>query len=156
MIIDSKFKVANLLKNRGTKRIVFTNGCFDVLHVGHLRSFQAARALGDLFIVGVNSDSSVRSLKGDSRPINNQDNRVEMLEGFAAIDGVIIYDGERSVEAINYVRPDIYVKSGDYNLENLDKSELKALQDINAKIIFTPFFSGYSSSSILNEFSKQI
>src|ERR1700760_4762752 len=92
------------------KRLVFTNGCFDLLHVGHLRYLQAARALGDALLVAVNGDSSVRALKGPTRPINSENDRAEVLAGLACVDFVTLFHTERVTDLVRIIRPQIYAK----------------------------------------------
>src|SRR2546423_8328752 len=110
-------------RRRG-ERIVFTNGCFDILHVGHARYLAAARALGDLLVIGVNSDSSVRSLKGDGRPLVPQEERAELLAHLASVDYVSIFDEPRPDALIEVVRPAIHVKGGDYREQDLPEVEV--------------------------------
>ena len=107
--------LADLLKHeREGKTIVFTNGCFDVLHIGHLRCLQAARSLGDMLIVGVNTDASVRQLKGPERPINGEDQRTELLSGFECVDYVVLFNEPTARKTIELLRPDVWCKGGEY------------------------------------------
>ena len=99
--------------------VVTTNGCFDVLHLGHLRYLQAARQLGDLLVVAVNSDSSVRQLKGENRPLVPEDERAEMLAGLECIDYVVIFPESTPIDLLSELKPNIHVKGGDYKLEQL-------------------------------------
>ena len=99
--------------------VVTTNGCFDVLHLGHLRYLQAARQLGDLLVVAVNSDSSVRQLKGENRPLVPEDERAEMLAGLECVDYVVIFPEETPISLLSELKPSIHVKGGDYKLEQL-------------------------------------
>ena len=128
------------------RRLVFTNGCFDLLHVGHVRYLQAARALGDLLVVAVNSDASVRSLKGDGRPINNEQDRAEVLAALESVDFVTIFDEQRVTRLIEVVRPHIYAKGGDYTRETLDQTEVAALESVGADIRIIPLVPGKSTS----------
>lgn len=128
-------------------RTVLTNGCFDILHVGHLRYLQAARALGDELVVGLNSDSSVSALKGPDRPLNPQDERAEMLLGLACVDRVIVFDEATADRLIETVRPAIYAKGGDYTLETLP--EAATLQRLGIELVTLPFVAGRSTSSLL-------
>lgn len=106
------------LKSNG-KVVVTTNGCFDVLHLGHLRYLQAARKLGDYLVVAINSDASVRELKGQNRPLVPEDERAEMLAGLACVDYVVIFPELTPVELLSELKPNIHVKGGDYTLEQL-------------------------------------
>ena len=110
------------------KRLVLTNGCFDLLHVGHVRYLQAARALGDALAVALNSDASVRALKGEGRPINPEDDRAEVLAALECVDYVAIFSEMRATRFLERVKPAIYVKGGDYILETLDREERAALE----------------------------
>ena len=130
--------------------VVLTNGCFDILHIGHLRYLQASKALGDHLIVAVNSDESVRSLKGSSRPINHQFDRASLISAFRCVDAVFIFPGPRLDKEILKLQPNLYTKAGDYTLETLDPSERNALFKVGADIRFLPFYHGYSSSSTIS------
>src|SRR4029077_2720918 len=121
------------------KKIVATNGCFDLLHVGHVRYLKAARALGDVLAVGVNGDQSVRKLKGPGRPINNEKDRAEVLAALESVDLVVIFSELRATRFIELVAPNVYVKGGDYNSETLNAEERDALQKIGSKIDIIPF-----------------
>jgi D-glycero-beta-D-manno-heptose 1-phosphate adenylyltransferase len=136
------------LKNT-KKKIVFTNGCFDIIHAGHVRYLQAARQLGDLLIVGLNSDSSVSLLKGPTRPINNQEDRAEVLAALAAVDYVIIFGEQTAEKLIRVIKPDIYVKGGDYVVANLPEAEL--IDNLGGEIVLIPEVQGRSSSNIIKK-----
>src|SRR4029450_7691669 len=116
------------------KKIVATNGCFDLLHVGHVRYLQAARALGDLLVVGLNGDGSVHELKGAGRPITNQTDRAEMLSALAVVDLVTIFPEIRATKFLAAVRPAVYVKGADYTPRTLDEEELTILKETEAVI----------------------
>ena len=131
------------------KKLVFTNGCFDLLHVGHLRYLQAARQLGDALLIAVNGDASVRALKGPSRPINNEDDRAEVLAGLACVDYVVLFHTERVTELARVIRPHIYVKGGDYTVESLDAGERTALQEAGAEIRILPLVPGKSTTATI-------
>lgn len=130
-------------------KVVATNGCFDILHVGHLRCLEAAANLGLCLIVGINSDAAVRQLKGRNRPINNQADRAEMLLGLWCVDAVCIFDDVKATEFLRLSRPRVYVKGGDYSLAKLDPEERAALEDVGAKIHFVPTVPNRSTTSIL-------
>jgi rfaE bifunctional protein nucleotidyltransferase chain/domain len=136
------------------KRIVATNGCFDLLHVGHVRYLQAARALGDLLVVGLNGDRSVRELKGDGRPITAESDRAEILAALECVDLVTIFPQLRATEFIAAVRPAIYVKGGDYSSETLDEEERAVLKNVGAEIHIIPFETGYSTSRLIEQICK--
>ena len=136
------------------KKIVATNGCFDLLHVGHVRYLQAARALGDLLAVGLNGDRSVRELKGQGRPITAESDRAEVLAALQCVDLVTIFPQTRATQFIAAIKPAIYVKGGDYSSETLDKEERAVLKEIGAEIRIIPFEAGYSTSRLLEQICK--
>ena len=137
------------------KKIIATNGCFDILHVGHLRYLEASKALGDGLVVGLNSDKSVKKLKGESRPINNQEDRAEMLLGLKPVDFVVIFDEDTAEEFLKTVKPSIYTKGGDYSLAELEKwPEYHVAQQIACKIELISFIDGKSSTNIINQINK--
>ena len=133
------------------KKIVATNGCFDLLHVGHIRYLKAARALGDVLVVGLNGDQSVCELKGGGRPINGQNERAELVASLESVDLVAIFPELRATHFIESVAPDVYVKGGDYSSETLNPEERAALQKIGSKIEIVPFEKGYSTSGLLEK-----
>ena len=128
------------------RRLVFTNGCFDLLHVGHVRYLRAARARGDALAVGLNADASVRALKGPGRPLNSADDRAEVLAALACVDFVTIFNEPRAAHLLAQVRPHVYVKGGDYTLETLDADERAVLLDVGAVIGFVPMVPGRSTN----------
>ena len=131
------------------KKLVFTNGCFDILHVGHVRCLQMARALGDGLAVAINSDDAVKILKGPTRPVNSETDRAEVLAALACVDYVVICDTVRFGEFFKVVRPQIYAKGGDYAPGSLEASEKAALDAAGAEIRFIPFVPGKSTSNII-------
>jgi len=136
------------------KKIVATNGCFDLLHVGHVRYLQAARALGDLLIVGLNGDHSVHELKGAGRPITTQSDRAEILAALECVDLVTIFPEIRATTFLAAVRPAVYVKGGDYTTGTLDQEERAILKEIGAAIRLIPFETGYSTSGLIEQICK--
>src|SRR6266699_5160384 len=140
---------------RGARqRLVATNGCFDLLHVGHVRYLQAARALGDALAIGLNGDHSVRDLKGTGRPVNNEGDRAEMLAALECVDFVTIFPETRATQFIRASRPSIYAKGGDYTSETLNAEEQALLRDIGAEIRIIPFVPGYSTSRLIEQLGK--
>ncbi len=131
------------------KRLVLTNGCFDLLHTGHVRYLQQARELGDILLVAVNSDQSVRELKGPDRPLNNASDRAEVLAGLRCVDYVTIFEGKRVTDVIRQLKPSIYAKGGDYTLETLDPEEREALQEVGTEIRLLSLVPGKSTTSLL-------
>jgi rfaE bifunctional protein nucleotidyltransferase chain/domain len=136
------------------KKLVATYGCFDLLHVGHVRYLQAARRLGDVLAVGLNGDGSVRELKGSGRPINNEGDRAEMLAALECVDFVTIFPEMRATQFILAAQPAIYAKGGDYTFETLNEEERAALQEVGAEIRIIPFEKGYSTSFLLEQLRK--
>jgi rfaE bifunctional protein nucleotidyltransferase chain/domain len=140
--------VSQRLRGDG-KRLVVTNGCFDLLHVGHVRYLQAARSLGDALAVGINGDDSVRELKGPGRPLNQEHDRAEVLAALESVDFVSIFPDVRATRFLQTVVPSIYVKGGDYRVETLNPEERAALETVGAEIRIIAFESGYSTSGLL-------
>jgi len=137
------------------KRLVFTNGCFDLLHVGHVRYLQAARALGDALLVAVNGDASVRALKGPSRPINCEADRAEVLAALGCVDYVTVFHTERVTELVRTVRPQVYAKGGDYTVESLNPEERNALKEVGAEIRILPLVPGKSTTATLGRMKEE-
>jgi len=135
----------------GERKLVVTNGCFDLLHVGHIRYLQAARALGDALAVGLNDDRSVRELKGPGRPVTNERDRAEVLAALSFVDFVTIFAGTRATQFIEAAHPAIYAKGGDYTPETLNAEERAVLDQIGAEIRIIPFEPGYSTSLLLEK-----
>ena len=127
--------------------IVFTNGCFDILHAGHVRYLTAAEAMGDFLVIGLNSDASVRRLKGEGRPIVSEADRAEVLDALRAVDIVTIFDEPTAEELVRLVRPDVYVKGGDYSLDTLP--EAKIVQAAGGRVEFIPFLEGHSTTGVI-------
>lgn len=128
------------------KSIVLTNGCFDLVHAGHIYSLEKAAALGDELWVALNSDASVRKIKGINRPIYSQNERAYLLGALEAVNLTFFFDSTNLAQEIKRLRPDFYAKSGDYSLDNLNTEEHKALEEANTKICFVPFLEGFSTS----------
>ena len=146
---------ATLRENYAPEQIVFTNGCFDILHVGHVRYLQAAKELGGQLVVGLNSDQSVRAIKGPGRPINNEADRSEVLAALAAVDHVIVFSDPRVTRLVNELRPHIYVKGGDYTIDTLDPEELGALRQVGAQIRILPLVPGKSTTALLRAIQEK-
>jgi rfaE bifunctional protein nucleotidyltransferase chain/domain len=151
-IIDIKQLTARAreLREQGRK-IVFTNGCFDLLHVGHVRYLARARALGDLLVVGINGDRSVRELKGANRPINNEQDRAEVVAALESVDLVTIFPEVRATRLLEVVQPAVYAKGGDYTPETLNAEEQAVLQKVGADIRIIPYEQGYSTTRLLEK-----
>jgi len=128
------------------EKVVLTNGCFDLLHAGHVAYLEQSSRLGDHLIVLVNSDESVKELKGPDRPVNAEFDRASVISALKCVDAAVVFRGPRLIEEITCLAPDIYTKAGDYTLETLHPGELLALQQVNAYIRFLPFLPGYSTT----------
>jgi len=151
-IIDLEELAGRAKKLRAAgKKLVATNGCFDLLHLGHVRYLQAARALGDTLAVGLNGDRSVRELKGPGRAINNERDRVEVLAALESVDFVTIFPEVRATRFLEAAAPAIYAKGGDYTSETLDAEERAVLQKIGAQVHIIPFEKDYSTSGLLEQ-----
>lgn len=134
----------------GGARLVFTNGCFDLLHAGHVAYLEAARSLGDALVVGLNSDESVRGLgKGRDRPIVAEGDRAAVLGALRAVDSVVIFDEKTPVRLMREVRPAVYVKGGDYRVEDLPEAEVA--EEIGAEVRIIPFEPGYSTTALIRK-----
>jgi len=144
---------AALARRRG-KKIVATNGCFDLLHFGHVSYLQRARKLGHLLIVGLNGDSSVRQLKGPGRPLVPQQQRAQVVAALACVDAVVIFPERRAHRFLGTVQPDIYVKGGDYRPETLDARERAVLTAIGSKVRILPFVKGFSTTQLVAKIRK--
>jgi rfaE bifunctional protein nucleotidyltransferase chain/domain len=134
------------------KRIVFTNGCFDLLHAGHIAYLTDAAALGDILILGLNSDHSVQRIKGPERPINNDTTRSTVLAGMFFIDAVVFFDDDTPLELIKTVLPDVLVKGGDYRIENIVGARETIEHGGEVKVL--SFLPGYSSTAIIEKIRK--
>ncbi|MFZ5496908.1 MAG: adenylyltransferase/cytidyltransferase family protein [Verrucomicrobiota bacterium] len=133
----------------GGKQVVLVNGCFDLLHAGHIHFLEQARGLGDALFVALNSDESVRALKGPHRPVQAETERAYALGALASTTVLVLFRQPRLTAEIRALHPDIYAKAGDYRLETLDAGERAALQDVGADIRFVPFLPGFSSTTLI-------
>ncbi|MDR1438360.1 MAG: adenylyltransferase/cytidyltransferase family protein [Puniceicoccales bacterium] len=142
-------KVREELRKAG-KRVVLTNGCFDLLHPGHMHMLRRGAKWGDSLWVALNSDSSVRSLKGPLRPIIDEKMRAYALESLQCVSGIFIFDESNVTAQITQFRPDVYVRAADRTLQDLDSRELRALREVGAHIEFLPFLSDFSTTKIVS------
>ena len=138
---------------KGGKRVVFTNGCFDILHAGHVRYLEKARALGDCLVLGLNSDASVRRLKGLSRPVNREEDRAEVVGALKSVDYVTVFDEPTASELIALVKPAVYAKGGDYTLDTLP--EAKIVQSYGGEVAFIDLVEGRSTTNIIEKIKEQ-
>jgi len=134
------------------RTIAATNGCFDILHIGHVRYLSQAKAFADVLIVLVNSDKSVKKLKGETRPLNGENDRAEVLEALKSVDYTVIFDENSPIELLLKVKPDVYAKGGDYTIENLP--EAPELLKAGIRIEFVPFVSGKSTTSVIEKMKQ--
>jgi D-glycero-beta-D-manno-heptose 1-phosphate adenylyltransferase len=144
--LASMKKEIDHLKEQGGK-IVFTNGCFDLLHPGHTRYLWAARQLGDYLVVAVNSDRSVRKIKGEGRPVTAQEDRTEVLAALDFVDGVVIFDEGTPLEVIRYLMPDVLVKGGDWPEDRIIGADV--VKEAGGEVKSIPFVPGYSTTAIV-------
>ncbi len=147
--IVNKEEIINIVKNlkKENKKTVFTNGCFDILHVGHVRYLKASKKCGDILIVGVNSDSSVRNLKGPTRPINNENDRAEIVSELGFVDYVVLFSENSPAKLLEEIKPDIYTKGADYTLETLPEAPV-AIKN-NIKVEFINLVEGKSTTNTI-------
>ena len=131
------------------QKVVMTNGVFDLLHTGHIYYLQRARTLGDAMIVALNSDSSVRRLKGPLRPVQTESERAYALAALTCVDAIVIFNELRLTAEIRTLRPDVYVKACDYTVATLDPGERAALEEAGASIEFMPYLSGFSTTQLI-------
>lgn len=143
--------IAKQLKADG-KTIVFTNGCFDILHAGHVRYLQAAKELGDCLILGLNSDQSVSAIKGPTRPINQQEDRAEVVSALSAVDYVVIFDEPTAESLVTVIQPTIYVKGGDYNVKDLPEAAIVA--QYGGETVLIPEVPGRSTTNMIKKMQQ--
>src|SRR6478672_13966471 len=148
--LDELREKSERLRSTG-KRVVATNGCFDILHVGHVRYLAAARKLGDVLVVGLNGDDSVRQLKGRARPVNRERDRAEVLTALESVDYVTIFPQKRATNFLRAAQPAVYAKGGDYTADTLDLEERAVLDEFGTRIEIIPFERGYSTSELLTK-----
>ena len=157
--LKTKLKSLGTIKNeiralqQQGKKIVFTNGCFDILHAGHVDIFQQARNLGDALVVAVNSDISIKKIKGEKRPVVPQAQRMQVLAALEAIDYVVIFDEENPLKIIKELQPDILVKGGDWPIETIVGREI--VEKKGGKVISVPLMEGISTTNIIEEVKKR-
>jgi len=149
---EELLRIIKDLKAKG-KRIIFTNGCFDLLHVGHIRYLEEAKTLGDILIVGVNSDTSVRKLKGPKRPVLPVEERTEILSGLACVDYITVFDELDPLALITSLQPNVLVKGGDWTKEQTIGKEV--VERSGGEVVIIPFVQGASTSSIIETILKR-
>jgi D-glycero-beta-D-manno-heptose 1-phosphate adenylyltransferase len=148
LTVDELTDLRPLWKTQG-KTVVWTNGCFDLLHAGHVRSFREAKALGDILVVGINSDSSVRAIKGDLRPVVHEEDRAEIVAALEAVDYVTIFDEPDPVNVLSRVRPDIHCKGAEYASGDRPVPERDLVLGYGGEIRFLPLHQGHSTTGLI-------
>jgi len=138
----------------GGKRLVVTNGCFDLLHLGHVTYLETARQQGDALLIGVNGDEAVRQLKGPDRPVNDQADRAAVLAALESVSGVCIFTEATATRFLAAAQPDVYVKGGDYTLETLNQEERRTVERAGGRIVIIPFVPGKSTTALLKKISR--
>tara|TARA_E500000331_G_scaffold192860_1_gene185327 strand:+ start:566 stop:1060 length:495 start_codon:yes stop_codon:yes gene_type:complete len=149
-IFDLQLLMKNIKKWRGeNKKIVFTNGCFDLIHLGHIEILARSSDFGDKLIIGVNSDLSIKKLKGENRPIIEESSRIKQLSALEFVDAVVLFDEDTPLKLIETIKPDVITKGGDYTAKNIVGNEVVSQK--NGEVIIIPLTQGYSTTSILNK-----
>ncbi len=141
------------LREQG-KKLVVTNGCFDLLHLGHVTYLENARNQGDVLLVGVNGDDGVRELKGADRPVNEENDRAAVLAALASVDGVCIFREKTATRFLAAAQPDVYVKGGDYTLETINQEERRTVEAAGGRIVIVPVVPGKSTTALLKKISQ--
>ena len=136
------------------RKLVVTNGCFDLLHLGHVTYLESARNQGDALLIGVNADEAVRQLKGEGRPVNSETDRAAVLAALQSVDGVCIFADKTATKFLAEAKPDIYVKGGDYTLDTLNQDERRTVEKAGGKIVIIPFVPGKSTTATLAKIMK--
>lgn len=136
---------------RNSQRLVATNGCFDLLHAGHVTYLEAARHQGDALLVGVNSDAAVRALKGPGRPVNSENDRALVVASLQCVDAVFVFQEQDAVKFLQTVRPEIYVKGGDYTIDTINQDERSVIESIGGKIVILGHVPGKSTTGLLQK-----
>lgn len=149
--IKSKESLSKLVKSwqEQGKKVVFSNGCFDILHLGHIDYLEKARSCGDKLVIGLNSDISVKILKGENRPVNNEEARARMLAALSFVDGVTVFEDETPKDLIEYLLPDVLVKGSDYNVENIVGA--KSVIANGGRVSTIDLVDGYSTTNIIEK-----
>jgi len=133
------------------RKLVVTNGCFDLLHAGHVRYLEGARNQGDVLLIGVNGDQSVRELKGPGRPLNGETDRAIVLAALESVDAVCIFAEPTALRFLSVAQPDVYVKGGDYTVQTLNQDERRLIEQAGGRIVIIPFVQGKSTTALMNK-----
>ena len=150
-IIDKK-SLKSILNNNRNKKIIFTNGCFDIIHRGHVEYLSQAADYGDILIIGLNSDSSVSKIKGKNRPIQDEQSRAEVLAAMQFIDYIVIFDQETPKQLIEYLQPNVLIKGSDYKISDIVGGDFVIAN--GGKVITIDFIEGYSTTKIIDKILK--
>ncbi len=152
----TKEQLHTIIKNlrNWNKKIAWTNGCFDFMHAGHVDYLQKSRSYGDVLVVGLNSDASVKKLKGDLRPICSEQERALVLSALIYVDHILIFEDKSPVKIIQEFKPDYYIKGGDYTIDTIDQTERRAVEGYGGEIILLPEVKGISTSGIIEKIKK--
>ena len=148
--LQNLIKIVDSYKKKNIK-IVWTNGCFDILHIGHIKYLEQAKKSGDILIVGLNSDNSVKKLKGENRPIFNENDRATVLSFLTFIDHIIIFDQASPSEMLDLLQPHYYIKGGDYTIDTIDQHERRLVEAYEGRIKILPYVKGVSTSDIIKK-----
>jgi len=151
-LLKNNYSIIKKIKSEG-KKIVFTNGCFDLLHVGHIKHLSQAKDLGDILIIGLNSDKSVKKLKGNNRPINSFEDRAKLLAALKSVDLVIMFEEQTPENLIKEIIPDVLVKGGDYDIEEI--VGYQTVIDNGGQVKTLSFYDGYSSTNYIDKINKR-
>ena len=151
-LLKNNYSIINKIKSE-RKKIVFTNGCFDLLHVGHIKYLSQAKDLGDILIIGLNSDKSVKKLKGNNRPINSFEDRAKLLAALKSVDLVIKFEEQTPENLIKEIIPDVLVKGGDYDIEEI--VGYQTVIDNGGQVKTLSFYDGYSSTNYIDKINKR-
>ena len=152
LIANDKIEEFCAILRAGGQKIVFTNGCFDILHAGHVRYLAQARSFGDCLVLGLNTDASVHRLKGPTRPINNEQDRAEVVGALKSVDYVVLFGEQTAETLIAKVKPDVYAKGGDYTLDTLP--EAKIVQSYGGRVEFIDLVQGRSTTNVIEKIKE--
>ncbi len=149
--ITDKFTLARKIQSLKItgKKVVFTNGCFDLLHPGHIRYLAAARDMGNFLVIGLNADASVQRLKGPSRPMQNETTRAELMAALQVVDAVVIFEEDTPMELLQTLKPDVLVKGGDYTINTIVGADL--VQSYGGQVAVIPFEDGFSTTNLIKK-----
>ena len=153
IISRNEIATAFTVSSRDSNQVVFTNGCFDILHRGHIHLLNSAKEFGDILVIGLNTDDSVRLLKGKNRPVKDELTRAEILASLSVVDYVILFKEETPIELIEQLRPDVLVKGGDYKTEEIVGYDI--ISSYGGKVCTVPFLEGFSSSSLIDKIENR-